>query len=80
MSELTPQWIAGAPVHGETILEVRHPYDGHPVARTTYATEEQVEQAVAAADAVRREAAALPIYERADALAAVSRAIADRSE
>jgi len=80
MSELTPQWIAGAPVHGETILEVRHPYDGHQVARTTYATEEQVEQAVAAADAVRSEAAALPIYERADALAAVSRAIADRSE
>ncbi|MFS8478199.1 MAG: aldehyde dehydrogenase family protein [Micromonosporaceae bacterium] len=80
MTELTPQWIAGAPVHGETILEVRHPYDGHLVARTTFATEEQVEQAVAGGAAVRREAAALPVHVRADALAAVSRAIADRSE
>lgn len=80
MTELLPLWIAGTPVHGETRLEVRHPYDGHLVASTTYATDAQVERAVAAAHAVRREAAGLPIHVRAEALASISRAIADRSE
>ncbi|MFG3715474.1 aldehyde dehydrogenase family protein [Micromonospora sp. NPDC047730] len=80
MTELLPLRIAGTPAHGETILEVRNPYDDHLVATTTYATDEQVERAVAAADAVRREAAALPVHVRAEALAAISRAIADRAD
>ncbi|HEY0700223.1 MAG TPA: aldehyde dehydrogenase family protein, partial [Micromonospora sp.] len=80
MTEPQPFWIAGEPAHGETTLEVRHPYDDQPVASTTYATDAQVERAVAAAHAVRREAAALPVHARADALAAISHAIADRAE
>ncbi|WP_420813685.1 aldehyde dehydrogenase family protein [Planosporangium thailandense] len=78
--ELTPLWVAGSPVHGDATLEVRHPYDDHLVATTTYATDAQVEQAVAAADAVRHEAAALPIHVRAEALAAIGRAIDERSD
>src|SRR5207342_26323 len=54
--------------------------DGSLVATTSWATPEQVEAAVAAADSVRAEAAALPIYRRAEALAATSAAIADRAE
>ncbi|RGC66799.1 Sulfoacetaldehyde dehydrogenase [Micromonospora sp. MW-13] len=80
MTEPLPLWIAGTAVHGETTLEVRHPYDGRPVACTTYATDAQTERAVAAADAVRREAATLPIHVRAEALAATSRVLAERAE
>jgi glyceraldehyde-3-phosphate dehydrogenase (NADP+) len=73
-------WVAGEPVHGDETFEVRSPYDGAVVATTSWATAEQVEAAVAAAHSVRAEAAALPIYRRAEALAATSAALADRSE
>jgi acyl-CoA reductase-like NAD-dependent aldehyde dehydrogenase len=72
--------VAGERVQGEEPLEVHHPYDGSPVATTTYATKEQVEQAIAAADAVRTEAERLPIHVRAEALAAVSRKIQERAD
>src|SRR5687768_4982557 len=51
-----------------TTIEVRHPYDGAPVAEVELATPEQVERAVAAAAAVRAEAAGLPAHARAEAL------------
>ena len=73
-------WVAGRPVVGDETFDVRNPYDGSPVATTSWATPAQVEEAVGAADAVRAEAAALPIYARADALAATSAAIADRAD
>ncbi|MGH3472092.1 MAG: aldehyde dehydrogenase family protein [Nocardioidaceae bacterium] len=73
-------WVAGKPVEGTESLEVRSPYDGRVVGTTSWATSEQVEEAVAAAFAVRNEAAGLPIYARADALAAVSARIAERAE
>ncbi|WP_425552907.1 aldehyde dehydrogenase family protein [Dactylosporangium fulvum] len=80
MTDLMPLWIAGAAVHGETTFEIRNPYDNHLVATTSYATDDQVERAVAAAAAVRHEAAALPIHTRADALAEAGRAVAERAE
>ncbi|GAB3160069.1 aldehyde dehydrogenase family protein [Microbispora hainanensis] len=43
-------------------------------------TPQQVEQAVAAADAVRKQAAALPIHVRAEALAHVARRLTERAE
>jgi acyl-CoA reductase-like NAD-dependent aldehyde dehydrogenase len=73
-------WVAGHPVTGAETFEVRNPYDGSLVATTSWATDEQVEDAVAAADRVQQEAAALPIHTRADALAAVSTAIAERAD
>ncbi len=73
-------WVAGEPVHGDQTFEVRNPYDGSVVATTSWTTPDQVETAVQAADDVRAEAAALPIYRRSDALAAASVAIADRAE
>ncbi|QOC93562.1 aldehyde dehydrogenase family protein [Micromonospora craniellae] len=47
--EPTPFFVAGRPAHGAGELTVHHPYDGRPVGRTTLATAEQVESAVAAA-------------------------------
>jgi acyl-CoA reductase-like NAD-dependent aldehyde dehydrogenase len=73
-------WVAGDPVHGDETFDIRSPYDGSLVASTTWARPGQVEAAVKAADEVRAEAAALPIYERAEALATTSAAIADRAE
>lgn len=72
--------IGGRPAHGETPLEVRNPYDGSAVGQTSWASPEQVEAAVAAADEVRRAAARLPIDVRAEALLTVSRTIAERAE
>ncbi|MEV8517891.1 aldehyde dehydrogenase family protein [Dactylosporangium sp. NPDC051484] len=75
-----PLWVAGDAEHGAGRLEVRHPYDGRVVGSTSYATEAQVERAVAAAHAVRHRAAALPLHVRADALAAISARLAERAE
>jgi len=73
-------WIAGKQVDGPEALEITSPYDGRAVGTTTWATTEQVEDAVAAAHALKDEAAALPIHVRADALAHVSGQIAARAE
>ena len=73
-------WVAGAPAHGDETFEVRSPYDGSLVAATSWATDDQVEQAVRAARDVRLEAEALPLHVRADALAKVSATIAERAE
>ncbi len=76
----TPQWIAGEPVDGADPLEVRSPYDDRLVSTTTYATPEQVEQAVAAADGVKEQAAGLPIHVRAAALRQVSARLRERAD
>ncbi|WBB77360.1 aldehyde dehydrogenase family protein [Micromonospora sp. WMMD882] len=75
-----PFFVAGRPVHGDGELTVHHPYDGRAVGRTTHATPEQVEAAVAAAAAVATEAAALPAHVRAAALDHVSRRLAERAD
>ena len=80
MSDATPIWIAGQPAHGDDTFEVRNPYDGELVARTTYATPAQVEEAVAAARAASHEAAALPLHVRAEALRKVSEQLVARAD
>jgi acyl-CoA reductase-like NAD-dependent aldehyde dehydrogenase len=77
---MIPLLVAGAWENGGTPLEVRDPADGSLVGRTSYATPEQVERAVAAADSVRTEAAALPLHARAETLRGISARIAARSE
>jgi glyceraldehyde-3-phosphate dehydrogenase (NADP+) len=73
-------WVAGRPATGEQTFEVRHPYDGHPVATVSVPTDAQVEEAVAAAHAVASEAAGLPAHVRSDALAHVAARLSERSE
>ncbi|MCU1617132.1 MAG: Aldehyde Dehydrogenase [Frankiales bacterium] len=81
MSQLTtPFWIAGSPATGVDELDVISPHDGRSAGRTTLATAEQVEAAVAAAAAVREEFAATPAHVRAGALDHVSRRLAERAE
>jgi aldehyde dehydrogenase (NAD+) len=75
-----PYWIAGRPAHGSEVLEVRSPHDGAVAGRTTTATADDVEAAVAAAARVRREFAATPAHVRAAALDSVSRRLAERAE
>lgn len=72
--------VASRPAHGERELTVRHPYDNRLVGRTTFATGDQVEAAVAAAAAVAPTAAALPAYRRAAALAHVAQRLAERAD
>ncbi|XRQ12512.1 aldehyde dehydrogenase family protein [Actinomadura welshii] len=76
----TPFWLAGRPETGDGELTVTNPYDGRVVGTAAVPTPAQVEEAVAAADALRRDAAALPLHVRADALAHVSARIAERRE
>ncbi|MFI7071401.1 aldehyde dehydrogenase family protein [Micromonospora sediminicola] len=73
-------YVAGRPAHGEQELTVTHPYDGQPVGRTTLATADQVEAAVAGAARVAAQAAALPAHARAAALDHVSRRLAERAD
>ncbi|SBT68640.1 succinate semialdehyde dehydrogenase [Micromonospora sediminicola] len=73
-------YVAGRPAHGEQELTVTHPYDGQPVGRTTLATADQVEAAVAGAARVAAQAAALPAHTRAAALDHVSRRLAERAD
>ncbi|MEV4756839.1 aldehyde dehydrogenase family protein [Micromonospora sp. NPDC049559] len=78
--ELTPFLLAGRAAESDDLLPVRHPYDGRLVGRTSNATPEQVEAAVAAAAEVAERAAALPAHVRAAALDHVSRRLAERAE
>ncbi|MFI0449586.1 aldehyde dehydrogenase family protein [Actinomadura sp. 6N118] len=77
---VTPFWLAGRAATGDGELTVEHPYDGRVVGTVSVPTPDQVDEALAAADAVRAEAAALPVHVRAEALAHVSRRLAERSE
>lgn len=78
--ESTAFYVAGRPAHGDDQVTVRHPYDGRAVGRTSHATPDQVEEAVAAAAEVAAAAAALPAYARAAALDHVSHGLAERTD
>ncbi|MFJ4848795.1 aldehyde dehydrogenase family protein [Streptomyces sp. NPDC088733] len=80
MSTSTAFWLAGRPVTGEDSFDVVNPYDGSVVASVAVPTEEQVEEAVAAAKAVEAEFAATPAHVRAAALDHVSKRLAERTE
>ena len=75
-----PYWVAGRPVTGAEAIEVRSPHDGAVAGRTTQATAEDVEAAVAAAAGARAACAATPAHVRAAALDSVSRRLAERHE
>jgi acyl-CoA reductase-like NAD-dependent aldehyde dehydrogenase len=76
----TPFYVAGQPESSDDVVTVRHPYDGREIGRTSNATGEQVDRAVAAAAGVANETAALPAHVRAAALDHVSRRLAERTD
>ncbi|GAA3779376.1 aldehyde dehydrogenase family protein [Streptomyces phyllanthi] len=73
-------WLAGRQATGDTSFDVTSPWDGRLVGRVSVPTDAQVEEAVAAAHAVRDEFAATPAHVRAAALDHVSRRFAERTE
>ncbi|MEU4511994.1 aldehyde dehydrogenase family protein [Nonomuraea wenchangensis] len=73
-------WLNGSPATGDSELTVTNPHDGREVGRHSVPTDAQVEEAVAGAHAVARQAAALPVHVRAEALAHVSRRLAERAD
>jgi acyl-CoA reductase-like NAD-dependent aldehyde dehydrogenase len=73
-------WLAGRQETGPETLDVHHPYDGRLVAKVSVASDAQVEEAVAAAYAVKDEFAATPAYQRAAALDHVAKRLAERTE
>jgi acyl-CoA reductase-like NAD-dependent aldehyde dehydrogenase len=77
---VNPFYVAGRPEHGADELVVRSPGDGRVVGRTSYASPEQVQRAIAAAAAVAVTAAALPAHVRAGALDHVSRRLSERAD
>ncbi|GAA2780080.1 aldehyde dehydrogenase family protein [Saccharopolyspora taberi] len=77
---VTGYWVAGEAATSDATFEVHHPYDGSTVATACYATDADVERAVAAAHAVRGEFAKLPAHARAAALDHVGRRLSERSE
>ncbi|ACZ84947.1 sulfoacetaldehyde dehydrogenase [Streptosporangium roseum] len=77
---MRPFWLAGRPAMGDAELTVTNSHDGRVVGVCSVPTPDQVEEAVAAAAAVQKQAAALPIHVRAEALAHVSRRLAERAE
>ena len=80
MTEARPFWLAGEPATGTGTIEVTSPYDGRVVGAASVPDGAQVERAVAAADAVRVEARALPAHARAAALDHVSARLRERAE
>ena len=78
--DTTAFYVAGVAAHGDEEVTVSSPYDGRAVGRTTWATDAQVEAAVAAAAGVADQAAALPAHARAGALDHVSRRLAERQD
>ncbi|RII09627.1 NADP-dependent glyceraldehyde-3-phosphate dehydrogenase [Streptomyces sp. YIM 130001] len=73
-------WLAGRQATGETTHRVTSPWDGREIGTISIPTDDQVEEAVAAAYAVRDEFAATPAHIRAAALDHVSRRLVERTE
>lgn len=73
-------WLAGRRATGATTFDVTSPWDGRLVGTVSVPTDEQVEEAVAAAYAVRDEFAATPAHVRAAVLDHVSRSLVERTE
>ncbi|MCW5254666.1 MULTISPECIES: aldehyde dehydrogenase family protein [unclassified Streptomyces] len=73
-------WLAGRRETGEDGFDVTSPWDGRTVGTVSVPSEEQVEEAVAAAHAVLDEFAATPAHVRAAALDHVARRLAERTE
>jgi len=77
---IIPFYVGGRPETGTEILAVHSPADGREVGQTSYASEDQVDRAIAAAVEVASKAAALPAHVRAGALDHVSKRLAERAD
>ncbi|WP_436777707.1 aldehyde dehydrogenase family protein [Yinghuangia sp. YIM S09857] len=73
-------WLAGRQATGESAFDVTHSYDNSLVGRVSVPTDAQVEEAVAAAHAVRDEFSGLPAHRRAAALDHVAKRLGERAE
>ncbi|MFJ4922689.1 aldehyde dehydrogenase family protein [Streptomyces sp. NPDC088725] len=73
-------WLAGRQATGEDTFDVTSPWDGRLVGTVAVPTDEQVEQAVAAAHAVVDEFSATPAHVRAAALDHVWHRLIERTE
>ncbi|MEU8134868.1 aldehyde dehydrogenase family protein [Streptodolium elevatio] len=73
-------WLAGRQATGEAAFDVTHSYDNSLVGRVSVPTDAQVEEAVAAAYAVRDEFSGLPAFRRAAALDHVAKRLGERAE
>ncbi|MFF2730895.1 aldehyde dehydrogenase family protein [Streptomyces sp. NPDC058008] len=73
-------WLAGRQATGEDSFDVTNSWDGRLVGTVSVPTDAQVEEAVAAAYAVREEFAATPAHVRAAALDHVVRRLTERTE
>lgn len=73
-------WLAGRQATGEAAFDVTHSYDNSLVGRVSVPTDAQVEEAVAAAYAVRDEFSGLPAHRRAAALDHVAKRLGERAE
>ncbi|MEU7582873.1 aldehyde dehydrogenase family protein [Streptomyces sp. NPDC041068] len=80
MTSIHAFWLAGRQTTGETTFDVTSPWDGRLVGKAAVPTDAQVEEAVAAAYAVREEFAATPAHVRAAALTHVSNRLVERTE
>jgi acyl-CoA reductase-like NAD-dependent aldehyde dehydrogenase len=80
MTQTYSMQVAGKPADGPESFDLLNPYSGQVVGTTSWATHDQVEDAVRNADELRDEAAALPVHVRADALLSISRSIGERAE
>ncbi|MGC5400118.1 aldehyde dehydrogenase family protein [Streptomyces sp. DT20] len=80
MTSTHAYWLAGREATGEESFDVTNPWDGRLVGTVAVPTEAQVEEAVAAAHAVREEFAATPAHVRAAALDHVARRLTERTE
>jgi glyceraldehyde-3-phosphate dehydrogenase (NADP+) len=77
---IIPFYVAGRAETGTGELVIHSPADGRVVGRTSYASPDQVNRAVAAAAEVAPEAAALPAHVRAAALDHVSKRLSERAD
>jgi acyl-CoA reductase-like NAD-dependent aldehyde dehydrogenase len=75
-----PLLLAGAPTEGIEHIAVLFPYDGREVGRVWLAGDDQVEAALAGAEAAQAEIAALPPFRRAEILIAAAGLVLEREQ
>jgi acyl-CoA reductase-like NAD-dependent aldehyde dehydrogenase len=75
-----PFLVAGEWRTGSEAMDVTSPFDREVVARVGAPTDEDVEQATAAAEETFDESRNLPVHARAEALMAISRGLQDRGD
>src|ERR687892_391390 len=80
MSDPKPYVVAGKFKTSDETFEVKSPFDGRTVATVTKPTKDDIEAATAAAHEVSHETRKLPVYARAEALAHISKRLAERGE